>query len=141
MSTRYDDTRSDSYRRDRVADDREPGEGIRRDVRQTSQNIRNAGGDIVSNICGLWGNLFSSLGEAVSPQTRSTRSSNESSRDNASERSSGFPGCGGAEFRISCSTPRSEGESQDDSEGPRGDRDVQSRARYADRNREIDITT
>jgi hypothetical protein len=137
MSSRYDDTRSDSSRRDRVANDREPGEGIR----QSSQNIRNAGGDIVSNICGLWGNLFSSLSDAVSPQSSSYRSGSASSRENAGERYSGFSGCEGAEFRISCSAPRSGTEYQDESQDQPGDRDRPTKARYADGKREIDVTT
>jgi hypothetical protein len=137
MTSRYDDTRSDATRRDRVASDREPGEGIR----QSSQNIRNAGGDIVSNICGIWGNLFSSLSDAVSPQSSSSRSGSDSSRGNAGERFSGFPGCEGAEFRISCTTPRSGNEYQDDSDEQLGDRDRPTKARYADAKREIDVTT
>lgn len=146
MSSRYEDTRTDreSGRRssyDRAVDDREPGQGIRRDVRQTGQNIRNAGGDIVSNVCGFWGNLLSSFGEAVSPQSRSSRSSNESSRagSDADERSSDFFGCEGTEFRISCSSPRSDADRADEREAEKDDKGT--RARYADRDREIDVTT
>jgi hypothetical protein len=148
MSSRYEDTRTDreANRRasfDRAVDDREPGQGIRRDVRQTGQNIRNAGGDIVSNLCGLWGNLLGSVGDAISPQSRSTRSANESSRvsDDANERSSGFFGCEGAEFRISCGPSGSEADQGDDRDNPEKDKDKRTRARYADRDREIDVTT
>jgi len=141
MSTRYEDTRTDRESSRRSSND-EPGQGMRRDVRQTGQNIRNAGGDIVSNVCGFWGNLLSSVGDAISPQSRSSRSSNESSRvsSDSNENSSGIFGCEGAEFRISCSTPRSGSEFAGESDSER-DTDRGTKARYADRDREIDVTT
>ena len=49
MSTRYEDAQADrsrSRRDSRDLDDRPTGEGIRRDVRQTGENIRSAGSDL-----------------------------------------------------------------------------------------------
>lgn len=144
MSSRYEDTRTRREVRvsEDTVDDREPGQGIRRDVRQTSQNIREAGGDIVSNLCGLWSNVLTSVGDAISPQSRSTSTSNRSRAGSGTADRSGVFGCEGAEFRISCGPASGEGDGGRNSRDSRDDDDDSgTRARYADGKREIDVTT
>ena len=149
MTTRYEDAQNDRSRsrRDlRDLDDRNTGEGVRRDVRQTSENIKNAGSDIVSNICGLWGNILSSVGDAVSSRSTSTRSTSDSSRRTnvSDDRESGFINCEGLEFKVSCGSPGG-GKADDDSRSSRSDRDSEddggTRATYEDRKRRVDVTT
>jgi hypothetical protein len=131
MSTRYEETQRD---RDEV------GRGVRRDVRESGRNIREAGGDIIGNWCGLWSNLLSGVSEAISPRSRPRRSSNVDDVDQDEERSQGLFVCDGGEFRISCG--RSGGTSAEREEEPRSDRaGRRTVARYADRDRELDVST
>ena len=128
MSTRYEETQRD---RDDV------GRGVRRDVRESGRNIRESGGDIISNWCGLWSNLLSGVGEAISPRSRSRQSTNVDEEDD--ERSQGFFNCDGGEFRISCGRGSSGSEREEEPRSARGRR--RTLARYADRDREVDVST
>ncbi len=125
MSTRYEDTRD----RDDV------GRGVRRDVRDSGRNIREAGGDIISNWCGLWSNLLSGVSEAIAPRTRSSRSSSVADDD---ENSQGLFFCDGGEFRISCNRATTTERDEEQQGGPsRRRRNVT--AKYSDRDRGVDV--
>jgi hypothetical protein len=50
-------------------------------------------------------------------------------------------GCEGAEFRVSCGPAGSEADYADDRNTSDKEKDKRTRARYADRDREIDVTT
>jgi hypothetical protein len=126
MSTRYEETPRD---RDDV------GRGVRRDVRESGRNIREAGGDIISNWCGLWSNLLSGVSEAIAPRSRSGGRSTADESDE--DRSQGLFFCDGGEFRISCGR-RDSAESERDAPTGRKGRTV---ARYSDRDREVDVST
>ena len=168
MSTRYDDTYRDREyesrgRRERPAsaraaarDERETGGGLRRDVRETGQDIRSAGNDIVSSWCGLWSNLLISLGEVISPQSGGGGSARRGDPDEGGGGGrSGFS-CGGGEFSVRCDTSegRSEGRGGREREGYRGgrgrrdegrddrdDRDDRTTAHFSGGDTEIDVAT
>lgn len=167
MSTRYDDANRDreyerrgryertANERGAAGDEREAGRGLRRDVRETGQDIHSAGSDIVSSVCGLWGNLLISLGEVITPQSSRGRSGRGGGDpDEGGERQSGF-NCGGGEFSIRCDTSegRSEGRGEGGgrgSEGNRGgrarrdegrDRDDRTTAHFSGGDTEIDVAT
>ena len=125
MSTRFEDT-----------DREQVGRGVRRDVRDAGRNVREAGGDIISNWCGLWSNLLSGVSEAIAPRSRSSRSSNLDEADD--ERSQGNFFCDGGEFRISCSRPNAR---EEDDEGTQSRGRRRTVARYSDRDREAEIRT
>lgn len=131
MSTRFEDTQRD---RDEV------GRGVRRDVRESGRNIREAGGDIIGNWCGLWSNLLSGVSEAISP--RSGRGRSSSAEDQTEDRSPGLFFCDGGEFRISCGGRGAGGANREDDDEPRSERGKRRTvARYSDRDREAEIST
>ena len=133
MSTRYEDTQES---RRSNADDRERGQALRRDVRESGRNIREAGGDIISNWCGLWGNLLASFGEAITPRSRSSRSSDQF-EDTDDDLSRTF-GCGNGEFQISWGRSSAADRNEiDDAASEKGTR--RTSARYTDRDRNIEI--
>jgi hypothetical protein len=126
-----------STRQDEMRDRDDIGRGARRDVRDTGRNIRDAGGDIISNWCGLWSNLLSGVSEAISPRSRTRRSSNVNYNDD--DRSSGLFFCDGGEFRVACGPSGGERDRDDDTSADR-ERQRPS-ARYSDRDREVEINT
>ena len=147
MSSRYDNPRRERNLDVRVQtarddDDQEAGRRVRQDVRDTGRDIREAGGNIVGNVCSFWGNLLNGLSEAISPPSRSTRSRQESGcfDDESEEGRGGFFSCNGGEFRISCSSPRGGGRAER-ADDRATDQEERTTARYADRDREIDVTT
>lgn len=145
MSSRYDDpSRPQSARRrvqdEQYYDDREAGRGLRQDVRETGRDIREAGTDILSSWCGIWGNLLISIGEVISSPTRPAGGSRQSS---GSGDAHDTLSCGGAEYCVICNIPGA-GTSRQQGAPPRtSDASGEGRttARYADRDREIDVTT
>lgn len=151
MSSRYDDTyRERDYDRpgryEREADRREAGRGLRQDVRETGREIRDAGGDIVSSVCGLWGNLLNSLGDAVSPRSSRgrypARASSRYEDDEYQERSGGLFNCLGGELSIKCGNSESRADRSSEGYAERDDdRDNRTSARVSGRNTEIDVNT
>lgn len=126
-----------STRHDEIRDRDDIGRGTRRDIRETGRNVREAGGDIINNWCGLWSNLLSGVNEAISPRSRTRRSSNVNYDDD--DRSGGLFFCDGGEFRISCA-PSGGARDRDDDASTEGERQRPS-ARYSDRDREVKINT
>jgi hypothetical protein len=132
---------------------------VRQDVRETGRDIREAGGDIVSSVCGLWGNLLGSLGDVITPQSNRGRSSARSSsrsEDRVSTRSEDDEGresstdlfnCWDGEFAVKCGRSESRASSSSEqgasSANYRGDRtqDDRTSARISGRNTEIDVNT
>ena len=148
MSSRYDDpSRPQSAGRraqdDQYYDDREAGRGLRQDVRETGRDIREAGTDILSSWCGLWGNFLISIGEVIASPARSAGGGRRSTGPGPSPDEHDSLSCGGAEYCFICNLP-GPGAGQQQASRPRtSDAGGEGRttARYADRDREIDVTT
>jgi hypothetical protein len=112
--------------------------------------VREAGGDIVSSVCGLWGNLLNSLGDVITPQSNRSRSSSSSSArsssppedDNYQASSGGLFNCLGGELMVKCGNSESRAarpsEGYADRDDNRGDR---TSARVSGRNTDIEVTT
>ncbi len=126
-----------STRQDEMRDRGDIGRGARRDIRDTGRNVREAGGDIINNWCGLWSNLLSGVSDAISPRSRTTRSSNVNYDDD--DRSGGLFFCDGGEFRISCGPGGGARERNDDASAEGESR--RPSARYSDRDREVEVKT
>ena len=164
MSSRYDDSpraRSTTRRAQDERDyddrdyrnDREAGRGLRQDVRETGRAVRDAGGDILSSWCGLWGNFLISIGEVIASPSRpagqggrgySRSDSRSDSRYDSYPEEHDSLSCGGAEACFICSVPGAGAGQQQQGPPPRtSDAGGEGRttARYADRDREIDVTT
>src|ERR1041384_4507872 len=146
MSSRYDDPprarRTDSRLQDeRDYDDREAGRGLRQDVRETGRDIREAGTDILSSWCGLWGNFLISIGEVIASPTRPAGGGRRPSGSGYYPDDHDTYSCGGAEYCVICNLPGAGTSRQQGARYGTSDAGGEGRttARYADRDREIDV--